>query len=162
MDYLTATLHAAWTREEGAGEKRAPRWTLRGRVLVPGTDHLYLFATAPADRMATFSGSGLPAPHEQFPPTQGPIRVPVGVDGAFSVTIAEPNAYYDADGVLRGPEACLRVGGATHRVALPASARIPFRSLSYLAGPPAGTLHDDVLSQEALLRARAYPRECPV
>lgn len=169
-DYVSATLRAAWHRApaavggKGAGAgARAPRWTLDGQLLLaPMVTHVYLFATAPANRMATFSGSGLPFPHEHFPPTQGPIRVPVSPTGAFSVTVLEPNAYHAPDGQLRGPEVCLRIAGDTHRVSLPAEARIPSRSLNYMHEMTPGAFDEDisafdVRSQEAILRSRAYP-----
>lgn len=163
MDYVSSTLSASWRRE--AETLTTPRWTLSGQLtLSPMVTHLYLFATAPANRMSNFSGSGLPFPHEHFPPTQGPIRVPVSPIGTFSVTILQPNTYQAKHGQLRGPEVCLRVGSESHRVSLPPEARIPSRSLSYLHQMTPGAFDDDisafdVRSQEEILRSRAYPTQ---
>ena len=163
VDYVSGALQATWTHAGVAGRSHTRRWTLTGQLtMLPMVTHVYLFATAPANRMATFTGSGLPFPHEHFPPTQGPIRVPVAPTGTFSVTIFEPNAYHGSDGRLHGPEACLRVGANTHRVPLPAEARIPSRSLTYLHAMTPGAFDDDisafdVRSQEEVLRSRAYP-----
>jgi len=163
--YASSGVQATWNRGEQRGE-----WALTGRVVgLPGAQTLTLFAAAPADAMTTFSGSGLPFPREDFAPAQGPVEVPVGVDGSFALAVKEPNSFYDADGALHGPEVRLtvkRFGGATeeHVIALPPAARIPFRSLSYLRDMSSSAFNDDIVrfdarSQEAILRSREFTRK---
>lgn len=162
--YASSGVQATWNRVDGG------RWALAGRVVgLPGAQRLSVFAAAPADHMSTFTGSGLPFPREDFAPTQGPASVPVSADGTFAIDIREPNAYYDEKGLLRGPEVRItveRFGGAkeAHVVPLPPSARIPFRSLSYLRDMTPSAFDDDISrfdarSQEAVLRSREYARK---
>ena len=144
-------------------------WTLRGTVGgVAPVAALELYAAAPADRRTTFTGSGLPFPCESFGPGQGPTLVRLEPGGAFTATVLEPNAWQDEAGVIHGPEVRLtitRTGGAreVHHVPLPGSARIPFRSLTYLEVMDPVSLNDDIArhdarSQEEVLRSRAYPQ----
>ena len=164
--YSAADVHVAWGWDP---ERR--KWIAHGRVggVLP-VERVEAFAAAPADRRSSFTGSGLPFPHESFGTAQGPTAVSLGPGGTFEVAIEEPNAWHDADGALRGPELRLTVsrsGGAkpaVHRVPLPDSARIPSRSLTYLHAMDPVAFNDDIAryesrSQEEVLRASAYPRK---
>ena len=162
--YASSGVQAAWQR---VGQRK---WALSGRVVgLPSAASLTVFAAAPADHMTTFTGSGLPFPREDFAPTQGPVKVPVSLDGSFAIELNEPNSYYDDSGVLCSPRVRLtveRLGGAreVHVVPLPPSARIPSRSLSYLRDMTPEAFDDDISrfdarSQETILRSREYGRK---
>ena len=152
-------------------DAKRQHWIAHGRVggVVP-VERVEAYAAAPTDRRSTFTGSGLPFPHEHFGQGQGPMPVALGPGGTFEVDIMEPNSWHDINGVLRGPELRLTVwrtgsrGPEVNRVPLPNIARIPSRSLTYLHKMDPVAFNDDIVryesrSQEEVLRASAYPRK---
>lgn len=133
----------------------------------PDGDVAYYVAAAPPDLRCSFTGSGLPFKdvEQAFYNTPNRGEAPVSPDGGFELRMMMPNAFH-ADGfdtVATPPTVYVvyRVNGQKRQAAYPLSRGLPFRSLSYPRGRTGPRFYDvpqpDVRSQEAILRASAYP-----
>lgn len=133
---------------------------------------LYFWAAAPPTRGISFSGSGMPYPNPLVAydrsPNQGLVEVK---GGRFSFRMSYPNAYYVGLGSLYIPphinfKVC-KSGVEDTFFTVQLDEGIPFRTLTYPSPPSknprvsplfySGTKLPDVRTQEAILRASAYP-----
>jgi len=159
-----------------ATDSRHERLTVTGRMKYDSDDGtLHYYAACPADRRASFSGSGMPfADKEQAmygTPNAGRVRMS-GADGGFQVQLLRPNAYYVGLGTRYVPPTLhlWYVRGGQKRTAfIRLDDGIPFRTLTYQTVPSNGRARQDatfyaaaptlVRSQEDILRASAYPED---
>lgn len=149
---------------------------VRGRLRGPAPDGgvVHFYAAAPAERRASFTGSGLPfATAEQAffrTPNRGTLAV--GPDGAFEARLRAPNAYAVGLGTALVPPTLYlwyTSGGARYEAQTPVGdVAVPFRALTWPQRPPAAARKDAtfytpvdvfVRSQEQILRDGAYPDE---
>jgi len=142
---------------------------------------LHYFASAPSERRASFSGSGMPHTDAQqaFGCTRnrGSVRVTAVTSDSdaagarrFAVCLAQPGAYYTNFGMSYAPPAVhlwYTRGGRRYMGTVQTGGGIPFRSLTYPMLPTrprsgvgfyeaAPTL---VRSQERILLESGYPQE---
>jgi hypothetical protein len=133
---------------------------------------LYFWAPAPPTRGISFSGSGMPYPNPLVAYDRTPNQGVVEADGGvFNFRIQYPNAYYIGLGSLYVPphinfKIC-RPGDEDTYFTVQIDEGIPFRTLTYPAPPSknprsspmfySGTFLPDIRTQEAILRASAYP-----
>lgn len=151
-----------------------------GEILVSGkvksqsdSPMVRYWAASPADRLLSFSGSGLPFPNGEMAfqntPNKGAVRAE---GGEFSFRIRYPNAYYVGLGTLYVPPfVYLKVCEQGHEDvyhSIQIDGGIPYRTLTYPAPPsmkPRNSplfYHEPeqkkiVRSQEQILRESAYP-----
>lgn len=147
----------------------------RGEIVVrgvlsqrPDDGRLHYAAPAPVDRRASYSGSGLPyASREQaFAGTPNRGVADVGGGNAFELRLDAPSAYYEGLGTVLVPPTlhlAYLAGGVEMRSEVPLSKPVPFRTLTYPAQRNGAAFYAPesplVRSQEAILRASAYPAE---
>lgn len=112
---------------------------LRGRVTVPFY-RAELFAASPADRGASYSGSGLPFPSAEVAFSGSPNHFEIDASvGAFDVVFQYPNAYSLPDGSLVPPAVFAAVAFDSEDVRfvkfeLPRPNALKARSLSFRPG----------------------------
>jgi hypothetical protein len=124
-------------------------------------------AAAPADYRSSFSGSGLPfaSAEQAFYNTPNSGTADVDIDGAFAVRLYYPNSYYVGLGSGKVPPTLhmtYLMDGKERQHAARIGNGVPFRSLSYPRKRTGADFYEDdeqrpVMSQEAILRASAYP-----
>ena len=151
----------------------------QGDLVIHGTVNnikdgkLYFWAAAPPTHGTSFSGSGMPYPNPVVAFDNTPNRGVVELsNGSFEFNIHYPNAYYVGLGSLYVPphinlKLC-RNGEQDKYFSITIDDGIPFRTLTYPA-PPSNKprispmfYHEcdkGARSQEAILRASAYPSE---
>ena len=173
---------SSWRRQLFTKDKcQGELYTGDGEVQVSGklTDvspgenvKLYFWAAAPPTRGISFSGSGMPYPNPLVAydrsPNQGIVEVK---GGQFSFRMSYPNAYYVGLGSLYIPphinfKIC-KPGAEDTYFTVQIDEGIPFRTLTYPSPPSnnprvsplfySGSKLPDVRTQEAILRASAYP-----
>ena len=146
--------------------------TIHGRIKEHVQDNKLSFAAAaPADRRASFSGSGLPFPNAAQAFENTPNIGTVNTDsatGAFHITVTMPNAYYVAIGSMYvQPRIYLswHNGHMKRERAINLSEGIAYRKLTYPWQRYSAMFYDNrqmltVRSQEQILRDSAYdPRK---
>ena len=135
-----------------------------------GSSKLYFYAADPADKRASFTGSGLPFPNATVafsPGQQGEINI--GMDGMFQFSIKMPNSYYQNLGSLQIPptvyisETSIEQGRDSFK-GIVVSDAIPYRSLTYPQERKNVLFYDSLLKlpvrgQEAIFRSGAYPKQ---
>jgi len=154
---------------EGSGEI-----LVSGRVQSQSNSPMITYwAASPADRLQSFSGSGLPFPNPEMAfqntPNKGAVRAE---NGEFKFRIRYPNAYYVGLGTLYVPpfvylKVCDSEQEDTYQ-SIQIDGGIPYRMLTYPAPPSKKPrtsplfYHEPeqktlVRSQEQILRESAYP-----
>lgn len=137
----------------------------------PDGDTVAFVAPSPPDYRSSFSGSGLPFAGFKQAFDRTPNKGSAAVDretNTVSLALYPPNSYYAGLGtVLIQPKVHIRYtsSGKTVEETAPVGASVPFRTLTYPAwntrprtGPEFYDTGDlPVRSQEAILRASAYP-----
>lgn len=145
---------------------------IRGRVMDADVDTgtIRFIASAPPDRRASFSGSGMPfaSASQAFFNTPNQGQVALATDGTFEVRLAaHPNSYYAGIGTVLVPP-CVHVmytcRGVLHRAAIKvAEVGVPFRLLTYpstRSGPEFYDVPEQLaMTQEAIFRASAFPTD---
>lgn len=133
---------------------------------VPDGGVVEYIAAAPAERRATFTGSGLPfaSPRQAFErtPNRGVARV--GPGGTVMLQLLYPNAYYVGLGTAYVPpvvHVSYTVAGAGVRETVAVGGGLPFRTLTYPGTRSSCMFYDNwnlpVRTQEQILRSSAYP-----
>lgn len=133
----------------------------------PDGNTAYYVAAAPPDFRSSFTGSGLPFKDQDqaFYNTPNRGRTAVRADGSFTVKLLMPNSFYDGSFATTVTPPTLfvfyNVGGDKRRKIIPIGNGVPFRSLTYPNKRLNASFYDVespwVRSQEAILRASAYP-----
>lgn len=130
-------------------------------------NNITYWAPAPADRLQSFSGSGLPFPNPEVAydntPNYDNIEV---VNGQFEFRMKYPNSYYTELGTgLIPPIVNLKVDGSDKTTTFKIDDGIPFRSLTHLKNHTVEFYARDnclVRSQEDILRSSGYNSENPI
>lgn len=137
------------------------------------TVDIIYWASAPATRGLSFSGSGLPYanPDQAYDntPNQGASKA---INGRFQISLKSPNAYYVGLGSLYVPPMVhVKVCGDSTVHHIPIDKSIPFRTLTYPAPPSKNPRSNamfyynkdlPVRSQEQILRDSAYDASRPM
>lgn len=152
---------------DGGADGPAPDLQVRVRLQeAPDGGRVQYVAAAPPDYRTSFSGSALPFVDAQHAFYNTPNRGTALVDseGAVTVRLVTPNSYYVGLGTVRVPPTLhlsYRVGGAARSASVRVSEGVPFRSLTYPSQRRGAAFYAPdaplVRSQEAILRASAYP-----
>jgi len=153
-------------RIEAASREEVIEVRFRPSKGVPDGGVVSYLAAAPAERRATFTGSGLPfaSPRQAFErtPNRGVARV--GPGGTCHVQLVYPNAYYVGLGTAYVPpvvHVSYSVAGANVTETVPVGRGLPFRTLTYPDKRSTCMFYDNwnlpVRTQEQILRSSAYP-----
>ena len=145
------------------------RVKLNIRMKVPTDNNtLTYLAPAPIDRMATFSGSGLPFPSPETAIEGTPSQGSVQLDGAGRVELdlPIPNSYYAGLGTVLVPPTVYIIYNCQSKqevVQIKVDEPVPMRTLTYDYRRTSVQFYDNLLklpvrSQEQIIRDSAYTR----
>lgn len=142
---------------------------ISGKVNENVKDNILTFsAAAPADRMTSFSGSGLPFPNAQmaFDNSKNIGSIKISSDNTFSLEMYTPNSYYVGMTHKIPPTVYFKYnnGYKNKNISLKLFDGIPYRSLTYPEQRKDVAFYSSlwalpVRGQEEILRSSGYPSD---